>query len=67
MRLPGSVSAKSKTKKVAATLMELGLYSIRNARVGDEVQPGITAEARKKLTIAVELIANPSLLVWYYY
>lgn len=41
-------------------LIELGPQ--RDSLVGADAGSGLTAEQRKRLTIAVELVANPSIL-----
>ena len=38
------------------------LQSMRNAMVGRPGQDGLSVEQRKRLTIAVELVANPSIV-----
>lgn len=38
------------------------LTGIRNARVGMPGLSGLSVEQRKRLTIAVELVANPSIV-----
>lgn len=42
------------------SLVELG--SMKNAVVGRPGQDGLSVEQRKRLTIAVELVANPSIV-----
>ncbi|KAK9146205.1 hypothetical protein Sjap_006108 [Stephania japonica] len=44
-------------------VMELvELYPIRDALVGLPLVDGLSTEQRKRLTIAVELVANPSIV-----
>ena len=38
------------------------LHAIRDALVGVPGESGLSVEARKRLTIAVELVANPSVV-----
>jgi ABC-type multidrug transport system ATPase subunit len=38
------------------------LQGLRNARVGIPGVSGLSVEQRKRLTIAVELVANPSIV-----
>jgi len=47
---------------VQQTLQKLELEDIADARVGSDVDGGLSFEQRKRLSIAVELVANPSIL-----
>ncbi len=38
------------------------LTGLRNATIGIPGQSGLSVEQRKRLTIAVELVANPSII-----
>ncbi|XOV68115.1 MAG: ATP-binding cassette domain-containing protein [Fluviicola sp.] len=49
-------------KKVAETLKMLGLYEIRNLKVGSKLDKVISGGQRKRLNIALELIREPSIL-----
>ncbi|GJT18597.1 putative reverse transcriptase domain-containing protein [Tanacetum coccineum] len=61
LRLSSDVNTK-KRKMFVHELMELmELYSIRDALVGLPGVDGLSIEQRKRLTIAVELVANPSI------
>ena len=51
--------------KAAALAQVLGLVELqtmRNAVVGRPGEDGLSVEQRKRLTIAVELVANPSIV-----
>ncbi|GKA30941.1 plant PDR ABC transporter associated protein, partial [Tanacetum coccineum] len=62
LRLSSDVNTK-KRKMFVHELMELmELYSIRDALVGLPGVDGLSIEQRKRLTIAVELVANPSII-----
>ena len=50
------------TKKVVTTLKTLGLYEIRNLKVGSSLDKVISGGQRKRLNIALELIREPSVL-----
>eukprot|EP00761_Pharyngomonas_kirbyi_P009715 gb/GECH01009733.1/.p1 GENE.gb/GECH01009733.1/~~gb/GECH01009733.1/.p1 ORF type:complete len:630 (+),score=141.87 gb/GECH01009733.1/:1-1890(+) len=62
MRLPLSVSYKKKKQLVSALLKELGLWKVRDNLVGDQLTRGISGGEKKRLSIGVELITDPSLL-----
>ncbi len=49
-------------RKVKSTLQSLGLYEIRNLRVGSVTKKIISGGQRKRLNIALELIREPSIL-----
>ena len=63
LRLPSDMSSKQKEKMVKKVMKQLELTPLANRRIGG---PGdsnsISQEARKKVTIAVELVSNPGLL-----
>lgn len=50
------------TKTVMETLKSLGLYEIRNLKVGSPLNKKISGGQRKRLNIALELIREPSIL-----
>ena len=53
----------AQTQASKAKVMELvELDPLRNALVGLPGRSGLSVEARKRLTIAVELVANPSVV-----
>lgn len=49
-------------KVVSQTLQNLGLYEIRNMRVGSPLNKKISGGQRKRLNIALELIREPAIL-----
>ncbi|GBG26263.1 ABC transporter G family member 40 [Hondaea fermentalgiana] len=60
LRLPGTVATKEGLKDVVDHIMEiLELEPIANRVIGDE-ETGLSFEETKRLTIAVEMVANPS-------
>ena len=62
MRLPPSFSARQR-QQVAATVLEiLGLTAVRDEKIGDETTRGISGGQRKRVNIAMELVAKPALL-----
>lgn len=62
LRLPGEVDS-AKRKMFVEEVMELvELKPLRSALVGLPGVNGLSTEQRKRLTIAVELVANPSII-----
>jgi ABC-type multidrug transport system ATPase subunit len=62
LRLPGKVSSKVKDAFVEEIMEVVELTPIRNSLVGLPGMYGLSVEQRKRLTIAVELVANPSIV-----
>ena len=62
LRLPASVTATQRTKFVDEVLDILELTDIAGRVVGDATLPGLSLGQLKRLTIGVELVANPSVL-----
>lgn len=56
------VTPESITKFVDQTLYMLELHEIQDLQVGDDNSGGLSFEQRKRLSIAVELVANPSII-----
>ena len=57
-----AVTPESTAKFVEQTLDMLELSSIQDLQVGSDESGGLSFEQRKRLSIAVELVANPSIL-----
>ncbi|XP_074311760.1 pleiotropic drug resistance protein 3-like [Silene latifolia] len=62
LRLPNSIDSKTKTEFVNEVLETIELNEVRDALVGLPGMYGLSTEQRKRLTIAVELVANPSII-----
>ena len=62
LRLPSSTGEDEVKQKVDRVLAALGLTHLQDLRIGAIGEGGVSPEVRKKVTIAVELIMNPSLL-----
>jgi ABC-type multidrug transport system ATPase subunit len=62
LRLPAHLSAARKEALVAALVSQLGLARVSHTRVGGAKVRGISGGERKRLAIACELLASPSLL-----
>ncbi|KAL0035494.1 hypothetical protein WJX77_008879 [Trebouxia sp. C0004] len=62
LRLPRSVNMRSEAKFVDNVLDLVDMQGLRNALVGLPGYSGLSVEQRKRLTVAVELVANPSIV-----
>ncbi|KAL1060575.1 hypothetical protein V6Z11_1Z087400 [Gossypium hirsutum] len=62
LRLPGEIPRQKRLEFVLEVLQMIELDEIQNALVGVPSVSGISAEQRKRLTIAVELVSNPSII-----
>lgn len=62
LRLPGEVDEKTRMMFVAEVMELVELTPLRDAIVGLPGVTGLSTEQRKRLTIAVELVANPSII-----
>nr|GEY05233.1 ABC transporter G family member 39-like isoform X2 [Tanacetum cinerariifolium] len=62
LRLSSDVNTKTREIFVDELMELVELHPLRNAMVGLPGVDGLTIEQRKRLTIAVELVANPSII-----
>ncbi|XP_057807442.1 pleiotropic drug resistance protein 3-like isoform X3 [Salvia miltiorrhiza] len=62
LRLDPKIEAKTKYEFVKEVLETIELDSIKDSLVGLPGVDGLSTEQRKRLTIAVELVANPSII-----
>lgn len=62
LRLPKEVSQNQRKEFVEEVMALVELDSLRHALVGLPGSTGLSTEQRKRLTIAVELVANPSII-----
>ncbi|KAF8056790.1 hypothetical protein N665_1268s0002 [Sinapis alba] len=63
LRLPRSLTRDDKIKVAESVISELGLEKCENTVVGNAFIRGISGGERKRVSIAHELLINPSLLV----
>jgi len=63
MRLPPSVSKKQRLARVQETLRDIDLEHVADTRIGDDVSGGLSGGQRRRVTIGIELINRPSLLL----
>ncbi|KAJ3670859.1 hypothetical protein LUZ60_008285 [Juncus effusus] len=62
LRLPSDVDSNSRLMFVEEVMELVELNSLRDSLVGLPGVSGLSTEQRKRLTIAVELVANPSII-----
>ncbi|CAD6336212.1 unnamed protein product [Miscanthus lutarioriparius] len=62
LRLPGDVSSKTRKMFIEEVMELVELTPVRDVLVGLPRVNGLLIEQRKRLTIAVELVANPSII-----
>ncbi|PNY06096.1 pleiotropic drug resistance protein 1-like [Trifolium pratense] len=62
LRLPSEVDSATRKMFIEEVMELIELTSIRDALVGLPGVNGLSTEQRKRLTIAVELVANPSII-----
>jgi ABC-type multidrug transport system ATPase subunit len=62
IRLAESITAEEKSLRAQTVMQQLGLAHIANSRVGDALRRGISGGEKKRLSIAVELVTNPSVI-----
>ncbi|KAE8709798.1 ABC transporter G family member 25 [Hibiscus syriacus] len=63
LRLPKTLSAKDKISVAETVLLELGLSKCENTIIGNSFIRGISGGERKRVSIAHEMLINPSLLI----
>jgi ABC-type multidrug transport system ATPase subunit len=62
MRLPAEWTREQKVQRVAHVMDSLELTQIKDSIIGDEIRRGISGGQRKRVNVAMELVADPSLL-----
>lgn len=62
LRLPKEISKEKQREFVEEVMNLVELDTLRHALVGMPGSTGLSTEQRKRLTIAVELVANPSII-----
>uniref|UniRef100_A0A5B7BKX4 Putative ABC transporter G family member 31-like n=1 Tax=Davidia involucrata TaxID=16924 RepID=A0A5B7BKX4_DAVIN len=62
LRLPKEVNKEKRNEFVEEVMKLVELDTLRHALVGLPGSSGLSTEQRKRLTIAVELVANPSII-----
>lgn len=62
LRLPPSTSAHDRTKVVEEVILELGLKECADTRIGNSQHRGCSGGEKRRVSIGVQLLANPSVL-----
>ncbi|KAF3908799.1 hypothetical protein ABW21_db0207627 [Orbilia brochopaga] len=62
LRLPSSISRGERAEIVESIILELGLKECADTRIGDNEHKGCSGGERRRTTIGVQLLANPSVL-----
>ncbi|KAJ8604304.1 hypothetical protein CTAYLR_002540 [Chrysophaeum taylorii] len=62
MRLPRTWSETRKRDMIVRTLIALNLDEIEHSTIGDEYERGISGGQRKRVNVAMELVADPKVL-----
>lgn len=57
------MSAKEKEERVESLMHELGLFHVADSFVGDEDKRGISGGERKRVSIGVDMIHDPTILL----
>ncbi|OCH90675.1 hypothetical protein OBBRIDRAFT_876867 [Obba rivulosa] len=63
LRLPESVSDSEKRARVDDVLERLGIARIRDVRIGDGEKRGISGGEMRRVSIGLELVAQPDVLI----
>lgn len=63
MRLPRSMSNADKIARVHSVMQELNLTHIKDTKVGGTVIRGISGGEKRRVTIGIELLSSPSVLL----
>jgi ABC-type multidrug transport system ATPase subunit len=63
LSLPNAVTSAMIKERVDAVVDEMGLQSCRDTLVGDIFRKGISGGQKRRLSIAIELLSNPSVLI----
>lgn len=62
LRLPSSVDAKERKQLVEEVILELSLKEAADTRIGNNAHKGCSGGEKRRTSIGVQLLSNPSLL-----
>jgi ABC-type multidrug transport system ATPase subunit len=63
LSLPSSITSAMIEERVDLVITEMGLRSCQDTIVGDIFRKGLSGGQRRRLSIAIELLSNPSILL----
>ena len=63
LRLPTGMSREEKTKKAEDVILKMGLTDCADVLVGNELLKGISGGERRRVSIAVQVLTEPQLLM----
>ncbi|XP_054447731.1 broad substrate specificity ATP-binding cassette transporter ABCG2-like [Pteronotus mesoamericanus] len=62
LRLPSTMTNREKNERINMVIQELGLAKVADSKVGTQFTRGVSGGERKRTSIGMELITNPSIL-----
>ncbi|KAL8378004.1 hypothetical protein RB595_008612 [Gaeumannomyces hyphopodioides] len=62
LRLPPSTTAEERMRVVEEVILELGLKECADTRIGDHAHKGCSGGEKRRVSIGVQMLANPSVL-----
>ncbi|KAL9124612.1 MAG: hypothetical protein Q9217_006075 [Psora testacea] len=62
LRLPPPISAEERGQVVEEVILELGLKECADTRIGNSVHKGCSGGEKRRTSLAVQMLANPSVL-----
>ncbi|KAJ2001983.1 (ABC) transporter, partial [Coemansia thaxteri] len=62
LRLPRTMSVTAKEERVQEVLVELGLWSVRDSKIGKNGARGISGGEMRRVSIACELVTSPAII-----
>jgi ABC-type multidrug transport system ATPase subunit len=63
LTMPNNISLLTRTKRVQSVIDDMGLRVCESAMVGDIFHKGISGGQKRRLSIAIELLSDPSILL----
>lgn len=63
LRLPGNTSSFDIEQKVNKVILEMGLKSVADSKIGGTVVRGISGGEKRRVTIAIQLLQNPKVIL----
>ena len=62
LRLPPPTTAEERHRVVEEVILELGLKDCANTRIGNNIHKGCSGGEKRRCSLAVQMLANPSVL-----